>query len=143
MSKITELLARARAADASAFKAGAFLPAPTPSPSESPVYAGYSFDLTFTTAPSGNEVILIRPRSGEWIGEVVRPVNLYAGTRIGDWLHAQLASAVDLAQRNAAKAKSPYDIDQAAMGFSQGYHEDLAFARAHWDAKDEYWTAKV
>lgn len=111
-------------------------------------FVGYSFEVACAVSPAGTWCLLIAPKgdmnTAAAVGERLdRCPTLYAGTRIGDWLHNQTVDAAQRCLRSCREATSSFHVDAAAMGFSTSMAEDRRFAREHWDRSDAYWTQKT
>lgn len=102
---------------------------------------GSTMELHFGMGKTGRILLLKGKTEADWTGETIdKVITLYAGTRIGGWLHRQKVSHGEQAYANCTKPDvSIFDVDLAAFGFAAGWAEDLRFAREAWEHKDPYW----
>lgn len=108
-------------------------------PFDGRVYATVNYEIGLTRGASGR-VLLIRERGGAWSGECLdRPMRLYAGTRVGGWLHRQLRDHARGVVSACLAGGDGWRLDLAVRAFVAGWAEDLAFARDHWTQRDTYW----
>lgn len=119
---------------------------------EARIFHGYYWKVGFLHSKKGSFSITVAELNKPWSTgtvELVRPIALYAGTRVGAHLFAQLQDRVKWAwetcnqqpaQEDGTRTQDPA-VDGAALGFAQGWAEDLAHAREDWERKDPYWCA--